>query len=251
MLSRDVISIGECEDVLCEVLNAREISLKFKDPIEFTTVDGKIIKANSISLEDELTVPIDAEVESIYKIESIEKVTNFTIILKSSSLNKSSKFLLPILHEGIYSKEFFLYDTFLENVYLSSFSKEITPDIVLKYRYSESSIFNRFQVAVLKHPFYKDCISDGYSHLLYKFTITDKYKPDYNNFIRGRYSRFSDNLKKNILSFFNYTKNGTMGQILYKGEDRRKQLELQLDVTIDINTELYSIPVFEEETLTI
>lgn len=42
-----------------------------------------------------------------------------------------------------------------------------------------------------------------------------------------------------------------MGQILYKGEDRRKQLELQLDVTIDINTELYSIPVFEEETLTI
>lgn len=251
MLSRNVISVGEEEDVLCEVLNAREISLKFKNPIEFTMLGGEIIKANTLSLNDEISVPIDAEIESIYKIKSIEKVTKNTIILKSTTLNKSSKFLLPILYENTYTKEFFLCDTFLENVYISTFSKEVVPDLVLRYRYSESTIFGRFQTAVVKHPYYLECTSDGYNHLLYSFAIVDEFKADYHNFVKGRYSRFSDKLKRNILSFFNFTKDGTMGQILYKGDKRRKQLELELDVTIEAHIELYSIPTFSEETLTI
>ena len=52
----------------------------------------------------------------------------------------------------------------------------------------------------------------------------------------------------NILEFHSYDVNSLIGQVLFKSETRKKELEKKLDCILDKDSELLSIINFEEET---
>ena len=87
--------------------------------------------------------------------------------------------------------------------------------------------------------------------VLYTFKIPDDHLENYTFFIDGKYSEFLEKYKVRILRFHNSGKSSTLGKILYKDPTRKEELEklLELNIEIDKNAELYSIPNLEEETL--
>jgi hypothetical protein len=245
MLSREIREISDCK-VLFEVINATEIRVVFYEDVRLTS-DNKIIAEKEnvclISLFDEIKLPIDAELQSIYKINYIEQISTRTFNLITSKPTKTSKFLLPILSNKIFNKNTFLFDSYFINAYLD----ETFNHIYLIYRYSESSVYQNFEREILKHPEFISKEDVSHYKVCLKFKIKEDYYEEVRFFVEGKYSRFSEDYKQMILRFFNYTSSGNMAQILYKSPKRRQQLELDFGVTISSHIELFSIPDLMEE----
>ena len=248
MLNREIIDIGEDDNVLIETINARDIAIKFSKLVEVIKFENAItelrIGNTSISLFDDVEALVDNNLRSVYNIKKIEQITNSSFKLKSSILTKTSKFIMPALALGNYTKEYFLYDNFFENAFLN---KNNINEIILIYRFSSSPVFLNFEKNVVNHPCFRNKVDVDNSHILVKFIIPDKYKEVPELFLNGKYSMLPVELKREILKFFNYKADGEMAQILYRTERRRKQLELKFDAQIHDSWELYEIPDKEIE----
>lgn len=250
MLFRELISIGEDDNVLLEVLNARSIRIKFSKIVFITKNKHNRIESircdNSvISLFDDITVSIDATKKSIYKIKIIEQLNEKAFLFITHSQTKTTLFLLPLLYRNTFLKDCFLYDTFFISAYLSESHKELK----LLYRFSESYLFESFEKRIKEHPLFIHNEDYDYETVLYTFKIPDEDLGIVSLFIAGKYSQFPDYYKKAILSFFRYSEDGELANILYKSDKRRKQLELKLDTSISKNSELFSIPELTEEII--
>lgn len=251
MLNREIICIGEDNNVLIETLNARELALKFSIPvnvIKFKTIitDLEIGNNTSITLFDDIEALVDNNLKSIYNIKKIEQISTSSFRIKSSILTKTSNFLLPCLMLDNFTKEYFLYDTFFENAYIN---KDNLNQLILIYRFSMSPLFLKFEKNVSNHPlFVKKEDKDDY-HIYITFNIPEIYKDVTETFLSGKYSKLPEELKKDILKFYRFSNDGNMYQILYKSEKRRKQLELDFGTSFNPSWELYEIPKKEEEIL--
>ena len=78
-------------------------------------------------------------------------------------------------------------------------------------------------------------------HILYKFNYPKHFKEDILKIINGKYSTITNEAKFCILQFVKGDKNTQMGQILYLGPVRRKQLEEEIGEKLPANAELLSI----------
>lgn len=90
------------------------------------------------------------------------------------------------------------------------------------------------------------------------FEAPKKFNKDYKKFLQGRYSKFSEEYKQQLLKYFPkyVTENGKKRlhnnyAIIYPDNNYRKLLEARLDVSLNENSEIYSKPDIEEETLNI
>jgi hypothetical protein len=79
--------------------------------------------------------------------------------------------------------------------------------------------------------------------------LPDDKKSDITNFKLGYYSLFKETVKWQILSFHGYKRDGELAQILFKSEERRKQLELDLGEPLSADSELFSIMETKDEVL--
>jgi hypothetical protein len=245
MLSRELREISDYK-VLFEVLNATEVRAIFYTPVEFTSDYTCIISDDGtrlISLFDEISLPIDAELSSIYKIKYIEQLSPKTFNLITDKHTKTSKFLLPILSNNQFTKNTFLYDTYFVNCYLSEDLKHLH----LIYRYSESIVFQTFEKLLKEHPDFISKKDINYQNVMITFKINPEFSGVVTFFINGKYSKFHEDYKQTILRFFGYNKTGKMAQILYKSSKRREQLELDFGVPISRDLELFSIPDLMDE----
>ena len=253
MLNKVTIAIGRDSTVIAEVINGYKINLKFTICPEIISNAEEILSikvgTGSLSLFDELKVPIDSKIQSVYEVNKIEKLTDKAFSIYTTIETKTKQFILPCLD---YNREYFLYDTFLENAYIRTEDSTLDMDsiecpLILLYRYSESELFKTFETRITKHPYFKGKKDINIYEVLYIFDIAP-FKNDVEKFIEGKYSILSNKLKTSIINFHGYTQTGTMAQVLNKDSKLRQQMELQFNVPININSELYSIPEMREET---
>lgn len=83
-------------------------------------------------------------------------------------------------------------------------------------------------------------ITDNYT--MYYFNIPEKWRPNYFLFKMGRYSKFPDNYKRHILKFHNIKIKSAVGNVLYKSEKLFKEWEKRLEVEINREQEIGSLP---------
>lgn len=232
---------------------------------EFSILDSKKEIKPIIKLGDIVAIDIGSVVfkigdlwmhkKSPYKIYKIRKTsTSYGAVIYSLIIapdTKSNIFILPML--GGVRKDY-LYNKNYINCYLACQSTYKDYDkIILSYRFSGSTEFSNFESLISKHPLYSGEYEPDSYHINYVFDIPEQHKEDYKYFLDGKYSEFTEDYKKQILSFHNFTSTGSTGGILYKSKERREALMNQLFDRVDRdqfpkNAELLSIPLLKEET---
>ena len=182
-----------------------------------------------------------------YKINLIKVVgpsNNKTYEMSIAKRTKASLFILPML-SGTRATYFF--DKKLVNCFVGTEMHSNT--IVLLYRFSGDLKFVQFEDSLKNMEIFKTSEDPSTKTVLYIFNVPGEHLEDFCHFINGKYSKFSESYKKRILKFHNVGKESTIGKILYRSKSRKKQLEevLDLNIKIDKDAELYSIPKLEEE----
>lgn len=181
-----------------------------------------------------------------YRINRIDVVgtgSNTQYELSMAQRTKSSLFLLPMLpgHKSVY-----LTTKQLINCFMS------TPDndrcISLLYRFHGSREFVLLESHLTSNPDLLKVDDVSKSSVLYTFRIPEKYLNDYDRFLNGQYSQFSDAYKDRILKFHESGPMSVIGQILYKSNDRRKALEEKLETVLPEDAEVFSVPDIAKET---
>ena len=151
--------------------------------------------------------------------------------------------VLPMLVED---KNLVFYNR-LVNCFIAS--EEYTDKIILVYRWDNGSLYSKFKEALKQfRNFIKlDDINNEFS--IFTFDVPKKYLKDYQNFLDGKYSKFSDEYKQRVLNFNDSNKQSSLGQILYQDPKRRKRMERELGIELNKDSELLSIIDYKIETL--
>jgi len=206
----------------------------------------------SITLPEMPTIKIGQKIhigklKHPYKINSIKPVgpnNNKTYEMSIAKRTKASLFILPMLPGN---RVTYLFDKSLINCFIGT---DTHSDVIaLLYRFSGDMKFVQFEDSLKKMENFKLSLDTSNRTVLYIFDVPHKHWGNFYNFLEGKYSKFDENYKKRILRFHNTGKDGTLGKILYKSKSRKKQLEkvLDLNILIDDDAELYSIPDLSEE----
>jgi len=187
------------------------------------------------------------EIQDIrYKMNFIEKITKNKIKLYeifSSKRTKSSNFLLPMIGGN---RKLLFWDRLFVNCYI-----ENNNTMLLVYRISLDPMFIQFQETLEKFKSFKELRFVHPEYIVFVFNIPNRYVKDFNCFINGQYSKFSNDYKLKILDFHFLTMEGQTAQILFKSPIRKKQLENALGCVLEDESELLSIIDPEKETFNI
>jgi hypothetical protein len=163
--------------------------------------------------------------------------------LMMAQRTKSTLFLLPML-PGL--KRNYMTERVLINAFLA------TPDdtrcIALLYRFQGSKEFNRLETMLKGLPTFVSMHDVTKHTVLYVTSVPEECAEDYDLFVKGAYSKMSENFKQRVLRFHECGPESPMGQILYRSEKRKKTLESNLEVTLHPDAEVLSIPDIEKET---
>lgn len=143
--------------------------------------------------------------------------------------NKAYIYILPMLFNT-------RYDVLIEelvNVYIRDINiSDLDNNIFLVYRNNENNINLLNLYNKLKN--HKNFILDydyGNKYKVFVFDVPENYKTDYNLFLKGKYSSFSDKYKKHISNFHFLRHQDSVMDVLYKRENRYIELEKRLDVS--------------------
>jgi len=182
--------------------------------------------------------------------------------------NISTYFVYPLLDIPSY------YSSFLKDTYLYSFNfpnyknKKV---IFLLYKFleidSKNGLEENYHYLQLNDFLNKNDnffsnynLKDYYSeelknikddYICYIFNIPNKFKNDYDCFLKGEYSKFSLSAKERITEKYNYSLWGDICKIFKKDKNRKIWLEDYLDVNLPDGAELGALYEEDKETLTI
>ncbi len=182
-----------------------------------------------------------------YKINIIEKIKDGSALvyhLKTAERTKSSIFVLPMLSGD---RHLFLYDSNLINAFINY--SDMKDHIVLLYRWSVDPLFSKFDLALRKFPTFVKAFDADVEHTVYIFSIPEHHLLNFKYFKEGKYSKIDDDFKLKVLEFHGMGVDSSLSKILFKAEERKKELEAKLDAEIPENSELLSIINIETETL--
>ena len=198
-----------------------------------------------ISIGDKLMVTI-GQVQTMYKIQMIIVEKEQTAVILFSSLpNKTSTFLIPILNK---TKLQLKIDSYFVNAYISNCHTYLC----LLYRYTGTNLYKTFEESMITDKLCVKHIEYDRYHVMYLFKIPDEFKKDIEHFLEGKYSKFSDTLKQQILKFYGDSKkNSVIAKIIYKSPDLKKLMEKDLNIRLEDTIELASKPILEQEIYTI
>jgi hypothetical protein len=114
------------------------------------------------------------------------------------------------------------------------------------YKYLPLKSFDELEKDMIKLSTFVEIIQTQ-DYCIYVHKIEKKFKEDINNFNEGKYSCLTEFLKRRIMYFHNTDKGSEIGQILYKDEKRRKQLEFEFEASIPKELDLLDKPDNEEK----
>jgi|8_EtaG_2_1085327.scaffolds.fasta_scaffold00670_7 hypothetical protein len=186
-----------------------------------------------------LTLGLTIEVrKQKYKINIIEEKLIGGILVYEVSVAKRTKsfyYLLPMIGPH---KELFMLDK-LVNVFIGT--EKNSDCIALLYRWSSDPLFLQLEKAFKKFSYFREVEDIDPYHVLFVFNVPDKYRKEYNKFIKGKYSKLVKMYKLHILEFFNLDKDSQICQVLFKSAKRKKLLEEILGAHLPDESELLSI----------
>lgn len=94
-----------------------------------------------------------------------------------------------------------------------------------------------------KHFLENYTVDEGYE--MYAFRVPGKYQTEYDNFLLGKYSRFSDSYKQKIMSYHSLSEGGPVYNVLYKAESKYLELEERYKIKIPRSQENSSKPYMD------
>tara|TARA_R110002096_G_scaffold186205_4_gene365140 strand:- start:20511 stop:21239 length:729 start_codon:yes stop_codon:yes gene_type:complete len=213
-----------------------------KDAFSITETGTEITSVSSSLTTIKLGETVKYKGKIPYKINKIKKVdSGYELIVADRT--KSSLFMLPMFTG---TQDLFLYNTLFVNAFVGVDGNDNC--IGLLYRFSGDSDFLKFEQALRSFKDFKEVIDPSPYFVLFVFNVPGKFKDDYRQFIRGKYSNLSHELKENILKFHGVDPDSSLGQILYKSDKRKLRLEKSLKVSLPRNAELLDIPNIDTET---
>lgn len=166
-------------------------------------------------------------------------------------LTKSFKYVMPVL--GLNKFNHWRCNQEFCNCFVGIEGNEVYGDtIYLLYRFNGNKEFIDFERKLMDHPLYRGNINVDKYHILYKFDISEKYKPDVDKILQGKYSYVSEEYKERIRYFHNGDSEENMDIIegvITRSNVRRVKLEENLALTKPIPKELdlLDIPDFTQE----
>jgi len=151
--------------------------------------------------------------------------------LKNLELTEASRFVLPMLYASDRNDSFFITSLF-NNCYIGDVNHpELQNKIFLLYDYKMTVQFVKFERSLELIPeFNTDYDYSGEQQVMYVFDVPEEHIDDYQLFLDGKYSEFSESLKEKILKFWGFKEGSLFHSILYKTE---RVLEYWKDQNVD------------------
>jgi hypothetical protein len=244
------------KNVIVKVVTARQLQLL---PIY---KGGEIYDDESnlvgINYDDEFSIKVGETVPIKKHRYKIQKITKMTTVkgkhvkgyhLHAAQLSKSSMFMFPFLG---YNRSHFRWNSDFMNCFISREGEDLEKGevnyIYLWYKYVPSIQMEEFEEQLKSNENFVDFEDVDKYHVLYKFSIPDKYKEDCRKIIKGKYSYITEIAKERILDFHFSSKKRPLGKILYRSSERRKKMEKELGIIIPPDVDLHDPFYMEEET---
>lgn len=166
----------------------------------------------------------------------MEQVEKIQLKIDKSKWNKSVYFILPMI--DINSNYRHLINSYLGD---SKYPTDNFNKILVELKYKDNTILNNIH---LENNYETE---DG--TYIYVFNIPEKYNEDYQLFLKGKYSLFSEKYKKKILSFVikKPIQTSYVYKILYKTSDLKFELEESIGQELPDDAELCSIADWDKE----
>jgi hypothetical protein len=181
-----------------------------------------------------------------FKINSIESKdsTNLPVYdLIMAPRTKASLFILPMLPGN---RQSYYYDTLFLNCFVGT--KDENNVIAILFRFSGMKGFIGLEESLKKLKTFIKSEDPTKSTVMFVFKVPEKYIKNYKRFLNGKYSEMDSHYKHRILDFHNAAVDGVIGQILFKDEERKVQLEEIIGQDLPENAELLSTPNISQET---
>jgi hypothetical protein len=214
----------------------------------YSDEEGKVITSldmptkYSIKLKDVIKVKKKPYKVNIIERSLVEGVLTYTA--KIAERTKCSLFLLPMLGG---SRRSFFYNHQLLNVFLGW--GDMIDKIVLLYRWSGDPLFAKFEQKLKQYKNFEESHDPSAHHVVFVFSVPVRHKENYKNLKAGKYSKMDDDYKFDLLEFHDMHEGQALGQILFRSEERRINLECKLDADIDKQSELLSVLDMNKEVL--
>lgn len=185
------------------------------------------------------------QIPSSYKILDIQNNTDNkkyknSFIIFSDFKNFTTRYILPCLGNN---NTYFLTESNLINCYIDK-NKEY---LYLLYRYSQTEQYSDYlEPNIHKHSLYigRESTFPGFD--TFKFKIPDEHSKDIKLFLKGKYSKLSENLKNKITYFYKLGKKDYIYQVINKEEKLQHKLEVFFGCDMN-NVELENKPKEEDE----
>lgn len=167
--------------------------------------------------------------------------------LKEINQTNATIFVLPMLYHKDRNDSFFITKNF-ENCYIGDANyPNLGKKIFLLYKYQMSVEYVKFERKIESIPeFSTDYDYADERQVVYVFDIPEEHKEDFQSFLKGEYSKFSNELKIKILKFWGLKDSeGLIYGALYANEAAKENLILDNDTCAP--GEYWQKPVLERE----
>jgi len=174
---------------------------------------------------------------------------------KFDRYNKSTLYLLPLIAKSIDLD----FHHLIENTFIGIEDDGIEYPIGILYNIGDlkdepENMFFAYDLVLKTNPLYAYTTDIDDSHRAYIFNFPEKYLPEYSKFRTGKYSKFGEKAKGEIISYTAMTYKyqpvvEDIAGVLFKKKERRAKLEKLLVMSIPEDVELASIVNMEDETL--
>ena len=172
-----------------------------------------------------------------------------------TDINKSKTYILPLL-DGYIDIGFLhqIIDTFLFNVDTLEVKRAI--HILYDEQVQEDPIFNSYYVSIHHSKYFIESHTTKYGPVL-SFAIPEEHHKDYDNFLKGNYSKYHESSKQKVLHHLYrnypnlYSVVKIVEQILYRDQTLRHVWEEQLKMGLPVTTELSSKVDLDSETFSL
>lgn len=246
MIYNEVVHLNADNKVLIEVLDGRSVRVTIDaNPIE---VEYESKKVSCIRIEgitylslvefNKIFIMFNGKLHT-YEITEIDRIAENVFQCHTMLRTKSSFFVTPILGGD---RTFFKWNQYFVNTFIS----ETNNYVYVLFRFFNSEDFKEFEHSITKHPLFDKLIDYDRQHVAIRFKVSADGEKIISLFKQGKYSKLPYEYKNQVLKFHNLSKDTVVGRVLFKADERKKQLELELGVTIPPDVELYDIPDSKE-----
>ena len=171
-------------------------------------------------------------------------MTESLVLEKICKPTKSYDFILPLTGYSCVDLKPYLVNVYLGDTTLLDWDLE-SPDVFILMKYSGAMHFYNLEKELEKHEYFNTSYSlfKG-KYIMFVFTI-NKWKKDYDLFLRGKYSKFSRPAKVRLMK--HRSTKSAIPFVLDKGPSLRKYWEERLDAQLPENSEVWPVINYDEE----